>query len=170
MESIIIGPDRIKLMLSGEELKTYGLCQGKDIDSCLTGTVLRKILRDAGFDTALARLHVQVYDSGDNGCEMYVALLPEELTDDEGSEAAAIVIERMEDLRALVSRLMCVGYGEDISIYKDGCRHYVLFESALPDFAGDYGRIEGSEKIPFVLEYATPVCIKTKADGTKDCL
>ncbi len=165
MESIIIGPDRIKIMLSGEELKNYGLNRNGDIDSCLTGTVLRKILRDAGFDTALSRLHVQVYDSKDNGCEMYVALLPEELTDGENAETSVIIVEGKNDLLSLASRLTQIGYTDTLSIYTDNTRIYALFDSPTPDFVGDYGSITGKEKIPYILEYATPVCIKVTANG-----
>lgn len=165
MESIIIGPDRIKIMLSGEELKNYGLHRNGDIDSCLTGTVLRKILRDAGFDTALSRLHVQVYDSKDNGCEMYVALLPEELTNDEEQEISVMIVEGKDDLLSLSSRLTQIGYTDTLSIYTDNTRIYALFDNPPPDFAGDYGNITGKDKIPYILEYAIPVCVKVTADG-----
>ena len=170
MESIIIGPDRIKLMLSGEELKSYGLNRGGDIDSALTGTVLRKILRDAGFDTALSRLHVQVYDCGESGCEMFIALLPEELVGDEKNQASAVILKSRSDLSDLLSRLNGTESKEPLSIYRDGSTHYALFDNAPPYFAGDYGSITGADKIPYVLEYATPVCIKVTAEIAGDYL
>jgi hypothetical protein len=170
MESIIIGPDRIKLMLSGEELKSYGLDRRGDIDSALTGTVLRKILRDAGVDTALSRLHVQVYDCGANGCEMFIALLPEEIVCDEANEASAVVLESRSDLFDLLSRLNKIESNELLSIYRDESTHYALFEGAPPHFAGDYGSITGGDRIPYVLEYATPVCIKVTAGNAGDYL
>ena len=170
MESIIIGPDRMKIMLSGEELKGYGLHKERDIDSSLTGTVLRKILRDAGFEGAPARLHVQVYDLGNGGCEMYVAVLPEVLVDAEDIEATSVVVKRRDDLIGLMERLSGIGYDVPISIYKDNAFTYALFESSPPDFVGDYGRIEGKEKIPYILEYATPVCVKITAEGFHDYL
>ena len=105
MESIVIGPGRIKLMLSAEDIKSYGIFGGNDIDSSLTGATLRKILRDAGFDTALSRLQVQVYDLLEGGCEMYVALLPEEIDDTEENEASAVVFDSKEALCSLISRL-----------------------------------------------------------------
>ena len=170
MESIIIGPDRIKLMLSAEDIKSYGVFGGSDIDSSLNGATLRRILRDAGFDTALSRLHVQVYDLLEGGCEMYVALLPEEIDDAEGNDASAVVFDTKEALCSLISRLFAVGAEAVLSVYRDKGLHFALFDGALPDFVGDYGRITGGDKIPYVLEYATPVCIKVRAEGVSDYL
>ena len=98
MESIVIGPGRIKLMLSAEDIKSYGVFCGDGVDPSLTGATLRKILKDAGFDTALSRLHVQVYDCGESGCEMFIALLPEELVGDEKNQASAVILKSRSDL------------------------------------------------------------------------
>lgn len=165
MESIIIGPDRIKIMLSGKDLRSYGITPEEDMDSSLNGTVLRSILRDAGFDTALSRLHVQIYTSKDGGCEMYVTVLPAEYVKDGGEGAALLVLKDVRDVKALLTRLSVNGYSDTVSVYRAESSFFLLFDRGIPDFAGDYGSVTGTEKIPYILEYSSPVCVNTEVSG-----
>ncbi len=77
MELIMIDEDRMKIMISGEELLSYNIDAATlDPSDEQTKRVLYDIVdrarRSAGLDGARAGMFVQVFTSADGGCEMYV--------------------------------------------------------------------------------------------------
>ena len=87
MELIVIGDNRLKIMLTGEDMVHYDLAEpdstGSSVNSITPHTreVLRHIFADAhneiGFDTEGERLFVQLYASKGGGCEIFVTKLGE---------------------------------------------------------------------------------------------
>ena len=79
MELIIINENKLKIMLSSDDMEKYGL-KNEDIDYSFSGAraALKSILSDAriktGFDTEGEndRIFIQLYPSVEGGCEMFV--------------------------------------------------------------------------------------------------
>lgn len=80
MELIVISESKLKIMLSAPDMAHYNLqtlrTRGTDAD---TRAAFRKIFEDAraeiGFDTQGERLFIQLYDSLEGGCEIFVTKL-----------------------------------------------------------------------------------------------
>lgn len=80
MELIVISESKLKIMLSAPDMEHYNLQTlrryGTDAD---TRAAFRKIFEDArteiGFDTQGERLFIQLYDSLEGGCEIFVTKL-----------------------------------------------------------------------------------------------
>ena len=155
MEAILISPDRIKIMLSEQDMEKYCL-KGADIssDDAVTGMVLKKILNDVGrtvgFEGSSGRLHVQIYQSK-GGCEMFVTRLPD-LNGEDGF-ACALRFDRVLDAAMLCRRLMYSGFDTEISVYDLDGGIFVLFENEPPMYACDYGSICRAEKLSYIREY-----------------
>ncbi len=80
MELIVISDSKLKIMLSGEDMKQYSIdCETLDYENTETRRAFWSILDEAkqrtGFDAASEKVFVQVYPSKDGGCEMYVTKL-----------------------------------------------------------------------------------------------
>ena len=77
MELIVIDGDRMKIMLSGEEMSSYSIdAMAIDTEDEDTRRILYDIIdrarRSAGLGGECGRMFVRVFPSGDGGCEMYV--------------------------------------------------------------------------------------------------
>ena len=173
MELIVIGENRLKIMLTGEDMARYELAD-PDAEELAPHTreALRHIFADAradiGFDTDRERLLVQLFASKGGGCEIFVTRL-----EDTGEtrllklvtgvrEAMPVGRERrvwlrvgeLDDLTALCRRLLTAGYGGESRLYIDGAERTVWYLSlALP--------VDGAGAVPcpwaFVWEYAAEV-------------
>lgn len=80
MKLILITERKLKILLSGKELDGLGIsCDEMDYSNTGTRRVFWYLLDEAkratGFDAASARVFIQIYPSGDGGCEMYVSKL-----------------------------------------------------------------------------------------------
>ena len=140
MELIVIGENRLKIMLTGEDMARYDLTEPDPLeqsDYCATPhtrEVLRHIFADAhsqiGFDTEGERLFVQLYASKGGGCEIFVTKLGDAgeaklLKKIMGKEKNRTVsdylvwlrIDRLEDLTALCRRLVATGFHGDSHLY-----------------------------------------------------
>lgn len=77
MELIVISDDKLKIMLSEEDMERYHI-SGDELDysKLSTRTVLKSILTDAknltGFDTEGERFFVQLFTSAHGGCELFI--------------------------------------------------------------------------------------------------
>ncbi len=77
MELILIGDDKLKIMLSEEDMEKYHI-NGDELDysKLSTRTVIKSILSDAktmtGFDTEGGGFFVQLFTSAHGGCELFV--------------------------------------------------------------------------------------------------
>lgn len=80
MELILINSSKLKIMLTGDEMKKYDLDTDRiDYDTTATRKAFWSILDDAksetGFDAASDKVFIQLYPSKKGGCEMYVTKL-----------------------------------------------------------------------------------------------
>ena len=77
MELIVISDDKLKIMLSEEDMERYHISGDEfDYSKLSTRTVLKSILSDAknltGFDTEGERFFVQLFTSAHGGCELFI--------------------------------------------------------------------------------------------------
>lgn len=154
MEAILISPDRIKIMMSGQDLENYSI-KADDISDSVSGSVLRKILNDigkkVGFESSSSRLHVQVYPLRGGGCEMFVTRLPEELEKDGG--IYAVLLSGHDDALMLTESLKNGGYASDICLYGGEGELFLISSESLPLYACDYGTVLPEEAVPYIKEY-----------------
>ncbi|MEE0968457.1 MAG: adaptor protein MecA [Clostridia bacterium] len=80
MELIVISDSKLKIMLTGEDMRQYSIdCSTLDYENTQTRRAFWSILDEAkhrtGFDAASEKVFVQVYPSKGGGCEMYVTKL-----------------------------------------------------------------------------------------------
>lgn len=157
METIVIGEDRLKIMLSSEDLAKYRV-EGKDLDveSERVRKALRAILDDVGlvtgFDTSPGRVYVQIYESRAGGCEMFVTRLPQELVEDEAS-LSILLFEKRDHMRMFCRRLLAAGFDGKSDAYSLGERWCLRFDGTLPLCACDFGRVMTAELLPYITEY-----------------
>lgn len=187
MELIVIGENRLKIMLTGEDMAHYELGDPYTEEIAPhTREVLRHIFADAhaevGFDTEGERLFVQLYASKGGGCEIFVTKL--ESTGEarllqalrgrgEGSDMRAnrvvwLRIRNLEDTAALCRRLVAVGYNGESSLYIDGTDGgfwylsltvSVTREGAVPyPFLWEYGEEVTGEVSLYLAEYGREIC------------
>lgn len=138
MELIVIGENRLKIMLTGEDMARYELSESCTEDTVPpTREVLRHIFADAhaevGFDTEGGRLLVQLYASKGGGCEIFVTKLGETgevkllralMGDGEAdgldrSRLVWLCLDCLEDVTALCRRLAAAGYEGPSGLYID---------------------------------------------------
>ena len=140
MELIVIGENRLKIMLTGEDMARYDLTEPDPLeqsDYCATPhtrEVLRHIFADAhsqiGFDTEGERLFVQLYTSKGGGCEIFVTklgdageakllkrIMGKEKICDAQDRLVWLRIDRLEDLTALCRRLVATGFHGGSHLY-----------------------------------------------------
>ncbi len=77
MELIRISSSKLKIMLTGEDMKKYALdAESADYDNTATRrafwTILDDVKNQSGFNAAGDRIFIQLYPSKDGGCEMFV--------------------------------------------------------------------------------------------------
>jgi negative regulator of genetic competence, sporulation and motility len=136
MELIIIGENRLKIMLTGEDMARYELSEPcAESLGARARRALRSIVADAhakiGFDTDRERLLVQLYTSRGGGCEIFVTKLEEtgeekllRVLTGEGEVSGGIQtrplwlrLEALTDVTALCRRLKTAGYRGDSRLY-----------------------------------------------------
>ena len=162
METIRIGDDRLKIMLSREDMMRYELdsdaLNGESEASCLA---LRRILRDAGetvgFDTSPGRLYVQIYEAG-MGCEMFVTQLPRELTEETEQGTRHFFFA---DSSALIAYCQRQKEGApSTTLFWLGQGLLLGFSSDCPKNVYDYGEPLDESACRYIEEYAIPILEK----------
>ena len=89
MELIVISSNKLKIMLSADDMNKYAL--GADIDyaDSKTRQAFRSILEEArektGFDAESEKIYIQLYPSKKGGCEVYITKIDDN-ADGERSE------------------------------------------------------------------------------------
>ncbi len=168
MELIVIDRDRMKIMLSSEELSSYKIdASALDTEDEATKRKLYDIVdrakRTAGFEWESTRMFVQVFASLDGGCEMYVTrysqLYDEEVecmsqeNSNEQKPSTPVRKRRLiyrfasvSDMLRACKALAMRGYSEPSEAYisEDGEMMYLVL-------------YDGGADISVVLEYAEPV-------------
>ena len=84
MELILISRNKLKVMLTAEDMSAYSLsCDSIDYDNTQTRRAFWSILDSAkhqtGFDAAGNRVFIQVFPSKGGGCELFVTKLAREV-------------------------------------------------------------------------------------------
>ena len=91
MNIILISDDRLKVVLTDNDLSSYGI-RIEDIDYGNTETkrvfwtILDKAKNETGFDAALSRIFIQIYPDARGGCEMYVSRIGDKKSVRRGSD------------------------------------------------------------------------------------
>ena len=80
MELLLITENKLKIMLSRDDLCSYGITVDEiDYDNTETRRVFWSLLDEAkqktGFDAAISRIFIQIFPDREGGCEMYVSRL-----------------------------------------------------------------------------------------------
>ena len=108
MELIIINENKLKIMLSAEDMKKYGLFSGGDELSFPNAKhalqdILQEVRHTTGFeaDTEKDRIFVQVYPSLEGGCEMFVTKMGLLCQSDRGEE---IIMPAYKEQNAVAPR------------------------------------------------------------------
>lgn len=171
MELIVIGENRLKIMLTGEDMAHYDLTEPDSLEQsnhCATPhtrEVLRHIFADAhsqiGFDTEGERLFVQLYASKGGGCEIFVTklgdigeskLLKQVMGKEKDCTARDrlvwLQIDRLEDLTSLCRRLVAIGFHGKSDLYISPSNEQAWYLSLhVPEDQN------GSLSFPFLAEY-----------------
>lgn len=155
MEILWIGPTRLKLRLTEEDRRRYGLndgaLQGEGLREKLAALFARQGEEEA-FRRLGRRLYVRAFEEKDGACELFLCGV--------GSPRlpwTGLALGGMEPLLHLCRRL---GGGEtplpeSRLLYADGW--YLLFWGELPLAAADFGEPLREETVAYLAEYATPV-------------
>ena len=186
MEFIQINENKIKIMLTGEDLRDFELC-AEELDYSNTETkrmfwdVLSRVKHHTGFDTEGHRVLVQLYPSRCGGCEMFVTRLGEMGCDEEGrmrSEDYTRQGERekkretaccrsyafgcLEDLLRACARLASCGMAWESRAYvgEDGqCYLFLSADGETCDFLAEYGRMQNPESTSvYLCEHGRDIC------------
>lgn len=177
MELILINSSKLKIMLSGDDMKKYDLdTDSIDYDTTATRRAFWNILDDArsqtGFDAASDKLFIQLYPSKKGGCEMYVTKMGEPRLPVKGDHAVsgaargnvqviptekygggrehtdAYVFEEMEALLCVCRRLLSLGFEGESYAYRDRRGQFFLL---LCQYG--YGVYASLDEFSFISEY-----------------
>lgn len=177
MEFILIGEDKIKVIMSEEDLEEFEL-SAEELDYANTETkrmfwdVLSRAKARTGFDTDGQKVLVQLYPSKDGGCEIFVTKLgslykeSEELGEGcalaesapprrrrktagaEKTYSAVYSFSNLEDMIRVCRELHRRGYKEDSHAYISDARVFYLVLSGSIDEVGIL-----SERTRFICEF-----------------
>lgn len=190
MDLIFINDHKLKIMLSGSDMKEYSLdCDALDYESTKTQSIFRNILNkakeDTGFDSEGGRVFIQLYPSKEGGCEMYVTklggLTGRRGAEDgaakktvEGKRECAYSFENLENLLAVCRRLSSLGYSEKSSAWRLPDRYCLLInepeENAyIPvsecSFIREYGKSESARNTGLLIaERGKCICAENAID------
>lgn len=95
MELIIINKSKLKIMLSADDMKKYGIDHVNIADDSFKvhtafKNILSEIELETEFNTAEDRIFIQLYPSKDGGCEMFVSKMNHLSEEGNGKETAAM--------------------------------------------------------------------------------
>lgn len=169
MELIVINSSKLKIMLSGDDMKKYDLDTDLiDYDTTATRRAFWSILDDAktetGFDAASDRLLIQLYPSKKGGCEMYVTkmgepvlaatakgnlqIIPTDTHYGGHKHMEAYVFDGLEALLCVCRRLLALGYEGESHAYRDKRGQFFLLLCRY-----SYGACTYLDEFSFILEY-----------------
>lgn len=168
MDMILINEDKLKIMMSREDLSAYGLCSEElDYSREDTRRMLGELLSEAelclSFSHDGCRLLVQVYTSVDGGCEIFVSRLTALQSRDgeadlhyraaykdaeEYCTRGVFGFEELEWLLAVCRRLNEIGYTGGSSVFKgDNDRFYLMLDRLS---SAEYSPVD---EFTFICEY-----------------
>lgn len=136
MELILIGADKLKVMLTEEDMKFYAI-EFERLDYGNTETrraiwsILDEAKRQIGFDAARDRIYIQAYKNITGGCELFVSCT------DTGKKTVGIkkLLYRFDSMDSLLCacRLISGRYsGGSAAFSSDDGRFFLLLEETAP--------------------------------------
>ena len=175
MELILINSSKLKIMLSGDDMKKYDLDTDMiDYDTTATRRAFWSILDDAkcetGFNAADDRVFIQLYPSKKGGCEMYVTklgtvskegrtsggdrkgdihVIPADRRDSSRDRRGAYAFETMEALLCVCRRLLHLDFEGKSHAYRDDSGRFYLI---LHRHGYGYASLD---EFSFINEYGT---------------
>ncbi len=161
METIRISNDRLKIMLSPEDMARYQLDRSSlDYDSEQTRKILRRILeevgRDVDFDAVPGRLYLQIYESRAGGCEMFVTRLDQEIVEEEPTGQQYFRFPDLNTLFMLCRRLHDCPFDKKTTLLYGENRWYLGFpDGDSPFVIYDYGTLLDEAGVTYIAEYTT---------------
>ena len=178
MELILIAENKLKVMLSPEDMASYSLtCDSIDYDNTETRRAFWSIFDEAkhrtGFDAALSRVFIQVYPSKNGGCELYVTRLGQSGGGDDCGGVSCRVRREPEAMCAFYAfgsikelleacrQLKANSYSGKSSAYVSDIGEPVCYLSLTdaPHFICEYGRPRCAENVmPYIHEHCSPIC------------
>lgn len=166
MEIIRISSDRLKIMLSGLDREEYFCGQKIDYENEETRRALKTLLKDAGesvgFDPVAGKMLVQVFESRDGGCEMYLTKLKDKQADtdkavpDPEIETPSFLFQNTESMIMFCKRYIASEGGsicENAKIYNCGGKWYLTYPDAVPIWIEDFCERLGNDAFCYISEY-----------------
>ena len=155
MEFILIDDEKLKVILSKEELEQFNItAEELDYSNAETKRMFWDIISQAkksvGFSCERDRVLVRLYTSRDGSCELFISKLgktdikerkvkvdlkyvSETLDSDTSGRKGAYRFERLEHMIAVCRRLSEIGYAQRSDAFFDKDRNYYLFLDGLGD-------------------------------------
>lgn len=173
MELILIDDNKLKIMLSADDMKLYDItCETIDYDDCFSRRAFRDILSEArertGFDAGKNKVYVQVYPSKAGGCEMFVTKLTPgtdgEYDCDTGAKKQTrkciYRFDALGDMMKVCREMKNCGYERCSAAYADGGngRYYLITDTEIPLFGEFYGRQCRMNSIHYINEHCRKLC------------
>lgn len=186
MEVIKIGFDSLKISLTADESREYGL----DVDDAYLGekrateifsAIFAKAREKTDFDFSFGRVLVEIYQSRDGGCEIFVSRA--EVSDIYKDRASTINLpksrsitlvyrfETINDLLRVSRRMENAGYCGKSAVYHDSKKeqYYLsldgIFQKELKyAFITEYGKQMRASSLAYIKEHCECIC---KKDGVK---
>ncbi len=181
MELIMVNSVKLKIILTPSDMQQLDISNETiDRDSVKTRKAFRSILdrakTETGFDVKHDRIYVQIFPSGDGGCEMFLTrrgkLLPEpnsaaspylrkkyEFSIDRQKEKYEYIAksENIDDIISLCVRLRSEGFPGCSTLYFHGDSYYLLlsFSRRTPSFMKDAAVDDDASRFAFISDYAS---------------
>ena len=159
METIRISPVRMKIILSEEDRRRFAVT-----DEALEGdarALLRRILQgteEASLPDASGKLHLQVYDGRDGGCEIFLTCLAASEITTDIKPPCCLALWDTEALFMLCRRLKAEGYAGESRLLRLGERWFLSFGQDAPPLAAlDFGDSVPEDTACYISEYAVPL-------------
>ena len=177
MEWIRISQNKLKLMLTAEDVRRYALTtEAEQYETMPDKSIFRAILTDVrgmcGFDATEDKVYIQMYPSKEGGCELFVTRMGLLTVQDartflpvrHRAEPAAFLFERIDDLLSVCRILHVRRYRGKSAAWRDEQGRLWLFladgaERVPFDFIGEYARrLPAADILPFLPEHGVAIC------------
>ena len=177
MELILIGDSKLKIMLSDKDMEKYAI----DIDTVNYNgseshrgfwSILDDVKRQTGFDTAGAKISVQIFRGKSGGCEMFISKIngtpsmPATLEIREKFGDVVFSFSEIDPLLKVLSILKHRGYKEKSSVYYDTENYHLTLETLNgTEFINEFAqRQKNKDYIYHILEHCERICINNAVE------
>ena len=186
MDLLPITKDKLKIMLTKEDLARFGLsCETLDYHStetrCALWRLFDEVKQKTGFDAAKGKLFVQVYTAKDGGCEMYITQTKQNAAEGVSFQKETCLIEKtlfsfatLDDMLAACLSLCECGIHTDSVAYAEMHTYYLALgsdignhlpsrypshnELSAGDLMAEFGKKEEPAKEAWLSEHGSCIC------------